>query len=148
MKNKLLTFMKSTALRVLLLCVLAAFVACSLCACRGDYYFSKDGIYFCSDPYIEIDCPRNTGILVIGDVEYNLSLSFSNNATYIKLYDAAVLENADTDENGDILDMDPALLWRADTEEKNGKLYLTVTKDNVFDYEGKTIVLEFEPNAE
>ncbi len=34
------------------------------------------------------------------------------------------------------------IIWYTKSEIKDGKLYLTIIKDNVSDYEGKTIVLE------
>ena len=96
-------------------------------------------------PFIELNCPRMCGTMIIDGTTYQLHLSYSNNGTKIWLRDADILSQSETDEYGYLLDYDKALIWEADTKEENGKLYLTVTEDNISDYVGKTIVLEFQP---
>ena len=127
--------------------LLLVFTIC-LSACHKTYYFQVDGVYCSVDPFIELNCVDNSGTLVIDDVSYELDLAFDPQGRDILIFYAGD-ENQpqwetirDDDRYGD------KLIWQADTEEKNGKLYLTVTKDNISNYEGKTIVLEFEPNAE
>ena len=69
--------------------------------------------------------------MTINDVEYEFYTAQSNNATYIIFYEQSFdLENG--------LEK---LLWKADTELIDEKLYLTITIDNISDFEGKTIVL-------
>lgn len=69
--------------------------------------------------------------MTIDDVEYEFVTAQSNNATYIEFYEK------DPSCENDL----GKLLWKADTELKNGNLYLTVTIDMISDYEGQTIIL-------
>jgi len=86
--------------------------------------------------------------MIIDGTAHQLHLGYAHDGTYIKIYDKDVREQLERDENGYIIDLDAALLWKADTEEKDGKLYLTVTEDNISNYVGKTIVLEFRSYEE
>ena len=115
-------------------------------ACRGEYFFDNNGIYYSEDPFIEIDCANNRGTMIVDEITYHLSFGYANNGIYIKIYDEDVRQQLDRNENGHLIGTDSALIWKADTKEKNGKLYLTVTEDNISNYVGKTIVLEFIPN--
>ena len=130
------------------LVIALSLVASCISGCRGSYYFNNNGTYICEDPYIEFVFPDSSGAMCIDGVTYHLNLGYSNNGTEIFLDNQLLLDQAGLGNSGYNIHSDQALIWRADTEEKNGKLYLTVTKDNVSDYEGKTIVLEFEPNEE
>jgi len=116
-----------------------------LSACNKIYYFEKSGIYISQSPYMELDCVKGTGTMIIGDVSYPLDLAFDSAGGHILIF---CEENADAEILDTIREDDvygEALIWKANTKEKNGKLYLTVTKDNISDYVGKTIVLEFQP---
>ncbi|MGN1372577.1 MAG: hypothetical protein ACI4VK_00860 [Candidatus Coproplasma sp.] len=65
--------------------------------------------------------------MTIDNVEYEFQTAQANNAIDITLY----IEKDGLHQ----------VLWEADTVLKDGKLYLTVTQDNISDYEGKTIIL-------
>lgn len=83
--------------------------------------------------------------MTIGDFSYPLDLAFDSAGGHILIF---CEENADAEILDTIREDDVyggALIWKADTEEKDGKLYLTVTEDNISNYVGKTIVLEFKP---
>lgn len=131
---------------MLLIFVLPLLASC-LFGCHGDYYFTKDGIYYSSAPFIELNCPKNSGTMEIDGVIYQLGLAFENNGTKIYIENRELYNQMPTDSNGNpIIFQEDVLLWQADTKTRNGKLYLTVTKDNISNYEGKTIILEFTPN--
>lgn len=139
--------MISSFCRKLLLAIIFFVIVGNLSGCHGEYYFSNEGVYYSEDPYMELNCPAYSGEMTVDGVTYRLGLSFSNNGTEIYIANRDLYDQMPTGDSGDpIIDMEAALLWQADTEIKNGKLYLTVTRDNISDYEGKTVVLEFKPN--
>jgi hypothetical protein len=72
--------------------------------------------------------------MTIDDIKYEFYTAQSNNATYICFYENETSSKNDSEK----------LLWKADTKMKDGKLYLTITLDNISNYEGKTIVLSQE----
>ena len=131
--------------KLVLILSLFLLIACYFVACHTNHYFNSEGVYYSENPRIELIFPEKCGMLELEGTTYELSMGFSNDGTYLNLYDKILLSQAERDVQGHLLDADAGLLWKTDTVVKSGKLYLTVTKDNISDYEGKTIVLEFKP---
>lgn len=100
----------------------------SSCALRQNYYWDYDCDWVSDDPEIELYKGADQGRMVVDGNEYEFYAYTSNNATYIGFY------------IGDHKD-----LWVADTKLKKGKLYLTITTDNISNNLGKTIVLYQRP---
>lgn len=111
--------------------VVFVWFTCSAPSCsfsHRKYYSDYDCEWVSDDPEIVLNNGCGSGKMIIDGVKYNFSTFMSNNATYIGFY------------IGDHED-----LWVADTKLKKGKLYLTVTKDTISNYLGKTIVLYQRP---
>lgn len=113
-------------------------IGCSvwLTGCQN-YYWDHDCCWVSNEPKVELFQGCGSGRMTIDDEEYEFYTAQSNNATYIEFYEK------DTDTENDL----GKLLWKADTELKNGKLYLTITIDTISDYEGQTIILDQYPAA-
>jgi hypothetical protein len=110
-------------------------VACSIClvGCQK-YYWDYDCNWVSDEPSIELYKGCGSGQMTIDDIKYEFYTAQSNNATYICFYENETSSKNDSEK----------LLWKADTKMKDGKLYLTITLDNISNYEGKTIVLSQE----
>ena len=94
-----------------------------LTAC-GKRYWEYDSDWVSKTPLIVLRSGGGSGYMIIDDIEYRFNTWQSNDAKEITF----------CDENN-------AVIWQADTALKKDKLYLTVTVDNISDYQGATIVL-------
>lgn len=133
-------------IRQILLVVAICLFFVILAACHKTYYFQQKGIFTAQSPFLELDCCSHSGTLVINGVTYQLDLAFKPNGSGISIFadkdsDQWVLDTI----KDDIVFVDK-LIWEAETTEKENKLYLTVIRDNISNYAGKTIILEFKPN--
>lgn len=119
--RKLNTVFLSSLILCLALCLVAG--------CRGcrKYYWDYNCSWVCDEPQVELYEACGNGRMVIDDFEYNFCTAQANNATDITFY----IEK----------DGQHKVLWEADTVLKDGKLYLTITQDNISNYQGKTIIL-------
>ena len=99
------------------------------------YYWDYDCCWVSDEPKVELFQGCGSGRMTIDRVEYEFVTAQSNNATYITFYEK------DPSFENDL----GKLLWKADTELKNGKLYLTITIDNISNYRGQTIILSQRP---
>lgn len=101
----------------------------SLTGCRNcrKYYWDYNCSWACDEPQVELYEGCGSGRMTIDNVEYEFQTAQANNAIDITLY----IEK----------DGRHQVLWEADTVLKDGKLYLTITRDNISDYEGKTMIL-------
>ncbi len=86
-----------------------------------------------NDPYIEFEYGGGSGTMVIDGISYKFLAGQSNDFTWVELY----VKNSNESEH--------KTLFEATTNLRDGKLYLTVTVDNISDYVGKTIVFEQVP---
>ena len=85
----------------------------------------------------------------IGGKVYDLGLAYANDGTSITMDDPELFDEVNnSDEELTKEAIENITIWQADTVVKDGKLYLTVTKDNISDYEGKTIELKLRPYKE
>ena len=134
---------------VMILC-LSCIMCLSLCSCNEIEYQEYKGIWYSEVPFIELNCAYYKGNMILDGVKYRLCLSYANDGSYIEIDDQSLVNQIEKDENGNYLSgiTEDMLLWQADTVVKEGKLYLTVTKDNISDYEGKTIELKLRPYKE
>jgi hypothetical protein len=95
------------------------------------YYWDYDCNWVSEEPSIELYKGCGNGQMTINDVKYEFYTAQSNNATHIDFYEKETNSNNNFEK----------LLWQADTKMKDGKLYLTITLDNISNLEGKTIIL-------
>ena len=125
-------------------------VCINLCSCQRIYFFEYEGVWYSEEPFIELNCAYHNGKIKLNGIEYLSCLGYANDGVYVEMYNQNLVDQIEQDENGNYLSdiTDDMLLWQADTVVKDGKLYLTVTKDNISDYEGKTIELKLRPYKE
>lgn len=120
---------KTLFMHLVLICMVCC-CSVTLVGCQKKYW-DYDCCWVLDEPKVELYQGCGSGRMTINDVEYEFYTAQSNNATYIIFYEQSFdLENG--------LEK---LLWKADTELIDEKLYLTITIDNISDFEGKTIVL-------
>ncbi len=120
----------------ILLSFLCMIIILSGVGCRK-YYWDYDCYWISEDPQIVLDKGCGSGKMKIDDVLYEFYTYVSNNATYIGFY---TVENDNFESK--------TYLWKADTDFKDDCLYLTITIDNISDYEGKVIKLIKSSNVE
>ena len=77
-------------------------------------------------------------VLIIDGKTYEGRGAWKNDASGIDFYDPQI-DNGMTEES---------IVWSVCCKIKNDELYMTVEKDNISDYEGKTIVLHQQPLEE
>lgn len=120
--------------------ILAGALACLAVfgGCRGPRvrYWDYPGSWVCQDPQIELYEGCGSGKMILDQVEIEFFTAQANDATDITFFETSAFE-----EEGE-----QKVIWVADTELKDGKLYLTVTEDHLSDFEGKTLV--FLPQEE
>lgn len=121
--------MKFKTLCLILAMLCTAGCSVGLVGCQK-YYWEYDCCWVSEEPKVELNKGCGSGLMTIDNVEYEFYTAQSNNATYIIFYEKdKSLEN----------DLGK-LIWKANTVLKDGKLYLTITIDNISDFVGKTIV--------
>ena len=125
-------------------------VSINLCSCQRTYFFEYEGVWYSEEPFIELNCVYYRGKMKIKDATYDLVLSYANDGIDIEMCDRTMRQEIGKDVSGNPIFAitEDMILWEADTVVKDGKLYLTVTKDNISDYEGKTIELKLRPYKE
>ena len=114
----------SDIIGIIFLCLLCPllFAPFALCRTCREYYWDYDGYWIAEQPQITLDKGCGKGVMQIDGTRYEFDTYRSNNATYIGFY---VGEHD--------------VLWEADTKLQGDCLYLTVTVDNISNYEGQTI---------
>ncbi len=105
------------------------------------YFDDYHVVWYCDDPFIEFvgDDEENIGKIILDETKFTILIACSPGTTdysYFTFYNFPSPGEALSGED---------LIWDGKAEVKDGKLYLTVTKDNVSTYEGKTIVLNQRP---
>ena len=103
----------------------------------NEYYYDYHVIWYCDDPYIVFQGDRYYGFMELDGKNYMLDIASMAHGSTIYFYDESKMENGAIREE--------FLIWEADTEIKDGQLFLTILKDNISDYEGKTIVFNQRP---
>lgn len=119
-----------------LICCLVLLLSFSLTACVypwTKFYHEFHVIWYCDDPFIEFIGDEEVGKMTLDGIEYDLGIGHAIRDFRIYFYDREKYSES-TATNDD-------LIWEGKAEVKDGKLYLTVEKDYVSDYAGKTIVL-------
>ena len=131
---------------LLLCCIVSVFcLYLEACTCSWVKYFDDyHVVWYCDDPFIEFigDDEENIGKIILDGTEYTIIIANLNgniHYSYVSFYRAPPSGEALSGED---------LIWDGKAEVKDGKLYLTVAKDNVSTYEGKTIVLNQRPVEE
>ena len=94
------------------------------------YYWDYDCYWISEEPQITLNKGCGDGKMKIADVVYEFYTYISNDATYIGFCNS-----------------NEEVLWEADTNFKDDCLYLTITIDNISNYEGKVIKLNKSMNA-
>lgn len=132
MENSEERSMKRKTFLTVVVVVLSAFVAMSCSLSGVKYYWDSDCEWYSNEPQIVLNKGCKSGEMTVDGVSYEFFTARSSDGKRIELRKGSVDDN-DVGEN--------FILWLCNTKLKNGLLYLTVTIDNVSDYEGKTIVL-------
>ena len=122
------------------LCVIFCF---TLSACifpwvnwvNKQYYYDYHVLWYCDDPYIILG-DKNYGFMELDGKNYMLDIAWAPHGSAIYFFDEDKIESGLRDD---------FLIWEADTEIKEGRLFLTIVKDNVSDFEGKTLILNQRP---
>lgn len=97
------------------------------------FYYDFHAIWYSDDPYIEFIGDEEIGKMILDGTEYNVLVFHDIRDTGIYFYNQDVYdENTDTNDD---------LIWKGKAKVKNGQLVLTVSQDNLSNYEGKTITL-------
>ncbi len=110
----------------------------SLGSCvRIKYFYNYHVVWYSDDPFIEFvgDDPDFSGIIILNGKEYTIYIGTSPGTTRFvgfTFYNYTTLGEMTSNDD---------LIWEGKAEVKDRKLYLTVEKDYVSDYAGKTIVL-------
>ena len=130
---------KSAKIFTALIALLGICFALSGWSCAENYH-DYHVIWYCEEPYIVFQGDRNYGFMQLDGKNYILDISSVAHSSKIYFYDESKRENGVVREEFTI--------WEADSEIKDGQLYLTILKDYVSDYEGKTIVLNQRPVEE
>ena len=107
------------------LCVIVI-LTCMSCK---KYYWNYDCCWVSENPQIILNKGCGSGEMTIGGVHYVFYTYISNDARYIGF-----------------CNQDDEVLWEADTEFRNDCLYLTITIDNIANYEGQVIELNKSAN--
>ncbi len=94
-------------------------------------------MWYCDDPFIEFIGDEEVGRMTLDGIEYDLCVGHAIRDFQIYLCDREKYSES-TATNDD-------LIWEGEAKVKGEKLYITVTKDHVSTYEGKTIVLKQRP---
>lgn len=110
--------------------LLVTSTVCLLSACAKKFW-EYDCSWVSEEPYIYITQDHDDAKIQINGQVCEVNTAWKNDGTGIYFYE----KNAKKDETEDVL-------WETKTEIKSGRMYLTIVKDNVSDYEGKTFVLE------
>lgn len=97
----------------------------------SDAYWNYDCVWYSENPYIYMPSNGTYAIIELEGNKVDVDTSKDFDGTAITFYKHSDGANSEED-----------LIWDTKSEIKDGKLYLTIIKDNVSDYEGKTIVLE------
>lgn len=110
--------------------VFTCIVILLLCGCQKKIW-EYDCNWISEEPYIFISLKNYNAAIEIDGVNYDAELACSNDGRNLYFYKGESNE-----------DLDETVLWEAEIRVNNDKLYLTVMKDNVSDYEGEEFVLE------
>lgn len=131
-------------IKPLLLCCLVCLLCFSLVACRlpwAKYFYDYHVSWYSDDPFVEFvgDDYDGIGKIILNGTEYNFCIAAWDATTRNAGFG---FYNYDT--HGEELS-DEDLIWEGKAEVKDGQLILTIEKDNISNYEGKTIVLNQRP---
>lgn len=142
--------------------ILITLISTGITGC-GKKISDYDCMWISEDNCIQIDSVTGITILNIAGVDQSRridAISDSGETDWYFTYYSDIstevsseigtekLDEASTSYNEDDSECYGSTIWEADSYIRNGKLYLTVVKDYVSDWEGKTIVLEQKPRKE
>ena len=131
--------MKKT--KILIVSCLSLILICfSLVACVypwTKFYHNFHVVWYCDDPFIEFIGDAETGKMTLDGIEYNLGIGHDIRDFGIYFYNKDLYDES-TATNDD-------LIWKGKAKLKDGQLIITIEKDYVSNYEGKTIVLNQRP---
>lgn len=144
-----------------ILVILTAIIGMSITGCVKRYS-DYDCVWTSEDGCIQIDSTGKS-ILNIDGVDQSRRIDALSDSGQTYLYftyysdsstesSSAIGTEEMSDTSGSINEDDSesygSTIWEATAYIRNGKLYLTIVKDYVSDWEGKTIVLEPKPREE
>lgn len=124
-------------LKYFLLCCLIVLCCLFLGACtdypRTEHFYDFHVVWYCDDPYIEFVGDERVGQMSLDGVEYDIDVASVPREAGFVIY------KLEPDQEGVSED---DTIWEGTAEVKDGRLYLTIEKDYISNYEGKTIVLK------
>ncbi len=147
---------------IVILMIWTAFIGMGITGCAKSYS-DYDCVWTSEDGCIQIDSDTGISIINITGVDQSRRIDALSDSGQLYLYftyysdisteaSSAIgtekLDEASTSYNEDDSECYGSTIWEADSYIRNGKLYLTVVKDYISDWEGKTIVLEQKPRKE
>ncbi len=129
------SYFRYWGLGIILLSVIFSFMGCGY-----KRYFDYENSWISEEPYVYIVSSGNfyKAIIEIDGTTYEYVVSHANDGSGMEICDPNIGEGRTQD----------SIVWDASCEIKDDLLYLTIETDNVFDYEGKTIVLHQESESE
>lgn len=145
--------------KIIIFMILTAIIGMGITGCVKSYS-DYDCIWTSEDGCIQLDAATGIAILDIDGVDQSRRIDALSDSGQLYLYftyysdistessnsiGTEKMTETSTSVNEDDSECYGSTIWEADSYIRNGKLCLTVIKDYVSDWEGKTIVLEQKP---